>query len=79
MERSPEADETTEKQAEEQTQTQAEQSAELPEDNDSALDFFRAIGKQLRFLREQAGFTQRQVADRFNYGVDQSPTPGLDA
>jgi transcriptional regulator with XRE-family HTH domain len=69
MERSPEADETTEKQAEEQTQ--AEQSAELPEDNDSALDFFRAIGKQLRFLREQAGFTQRQVADRFNYGVDQ--------
>jgi transcriptional regulator with XRE-family HTH domain len=44
--------------------------AELPEDNDSALDFFRAIGKQLKFLRERAGFTQQQVADRFNYGVD---------
>jgi transcriptional regulator with XRE-family HTH domain len=45
--------------------------AELPEDNDSALDFFRAIGKQLKLLRERAGFTQQQLAERLNYGVDQ--------
>ncbi|MFF2073916.1 Scr1 family TA system antitoxin-like transcriptional regulator [Kitasatospora sp. NPDC058162] len=40
---------------------------ELPEDLTEVSDFFRAIGKQIKLLRERAGLTQRQLAERVGY------------
>jgi transcriptional regulator with XRE-family HTH domain len=51
-------------------QRQQPPDTELPEDNDGARDFFRAIGKQLKFLRERAGLTQQEAADRLGWGMD---------
>ncbi|MFE7532375.1 Scr1 family TA system antitoxin-like transcriptional regulator [Kitasatospora sp. NPDC057542] len=41
---------------------------ELPEDLTEVSDFFRAIGKQIKLLREQAGLTQKQLGERIGYG-----------
>ncbi|UYQ66748.1 helix-turn-helix domain-containing protein [Streptomyces peucetius] len=40
------------------------------EDGDGASDLFRAIGRQVRLLRERAGLTQRELGDRLGYGED---------
>ncbi|MFC9231420.1 helix-turn-helix domain-containing protein [Streptomyces decoyicus] len=41
-----------------------------PEDVDGAADLYRALGKQLKLLRERAGLTQKDVGDRLGYGED---------
>ncbi|MDT0320167.1 helix-turn-helix domain-containing protein [Streptomyces millisiae] len=62
--------------AEAEAQSQEAQSqsqdpeAELPEDNDGARDFIRAVGKLFKRARERAGLSQQEAADRLNYGVD---------
>ncbi|MBB0246578.1 helix-turn-helix domain-containing protein [Streptomyces alkaliphilus] len=43
---------------------------ELPEDQDSAQDFLRALGKLFKRARERAGLTQQEAAERLNFGVD---------
>ncbi|MFC9330556.1 helix-turn-helix domain-containing protein [Kitasatospora sp. NPDC057015] len=48
-----------------------EQRPEPPDDPDGATDFFRAIGKQVKLLRERAGLTQKELGDRLGYGEDQ--------
>ncbi|MFC8450442.1 helix-turn-helix domain-containing protein [Kitasatospora sp. NPDC057223] len=42
-----------------------------PDDPDGVTDFLRAIGKQVKLLREQAGLTQKELGDRLGYGEDQ--------
>ncbi|MCM2580538.1 helix-turn-helix domain-containing protein [Streptomyces meridianus] len=44
---------------------------EPPEDEDGAIDLFRAVGKQIKLLRERAGLTQRELGERLAYGEDQ--------
>ncbi|WP_033331482.1 MULTISPECIES: helix-turn-helix domain-containing protein [Streptomyces] len=41
---------------------------ELPEDLTEVSDFFRAIGKQIRLLREQAGLSRKELGERVGYG-----------
>lgn len=41
------------------------------EDAEDATDFFRAIGRQVKLLRERAGLTQRELAGRLGYSYDQ--------
>ncbi|MEV7355501.1 helix-turn-helix transcriptional regulator [Kitasatospora sp. NPDC088264] len=41
---------------------------ELPEDLGEVSDFFRAIGKQIKLLRERAGMTQKELGERVGYG-----------
>ncbi|MFD8750314.1 Scr1 family TA system antitoxin-like transcriptional regulator [Kitasatospora sp. NPDC059577] len=41
---------------------------ELPEDLTEVSDFFRAIGKQIRLLREQAGLTRKELGEYVGYG-----------
>ncbi|TKA11960.1 helix-turn-helix domain-containing protein [Actinacidiphila oryziradicis] len=48
-----------------------ERRPEPPEDADGATDLFRAIGKQVKLLRERAGLTQKELGDRLGYGEDQ--------
>ncbi|MFE0458856.1 Scr1 family TA system antitoxin-like transcriptional regulator [Kitasatospora sp. NPDC058965] len=43
---------------------------EDPEEPDDSAAFFRALGKQIKLLREQRGLTQRQLADRIGYSED---------
>ncbi|GAA2465156.1 helix-turn-helix transcriptional regulator [Streptomyces macrosporus] len=38
---------------------------------DETVDLFRAIGKQIKILRERAGLTQKELGDRVGYGLDQ--------
>jgi transcriptional regulator with XRE-family HTH domain len=57
-------------QQQQEQQQQQPPDTELPEDNDGARDFFRAIGKQLKFLRERAGLTQQEAAHRLGWGMD---------
>nr|WP_316520519.1 helix-turn-helix transcriptional regulator [Kitasatospora sp. K002] len=40
---------------------------ETPEDLAEVSDFFRALGKQIKILREQAGMTQKQLGDHVGY------------
>ncbi|GAB2746625.1 helix-turn-helix domain-containing protein [Kitasatospora kifunensis] len=47
-----------------------EQRPEAPEDPDDSTEFFRAIGKQLKLLRERQKLTQKQVADILGYSED---------
>ncbi|WP_367125958.1 Scr1 family TA system antitoxin-like transcriptional regulator [Streptomyces phytohabitans] len=35
---------------------------------DGAVDLFRALGRQIKLLRERAGLTQRELGDRLGYG-----------
>ena len=44
---------------------------EPPEDEDGTIDLFRAVGKQIKLLRERAGLTQRELGERLAYGEDQ--------
>ncbi|MDX3074773.1 helix-turn-helix transcriptional regulator [Streptomyces sp. MI02-7b] len=41
------------------------------EDGDAAADLFRALGKQVKLLRERAGLTQRELDERLGYGEEQ--------
>lgn len=47
-----------------------EQRPEELEDTDDSTDFFRAIGKQLKLLREKAGLTQNQTGVLLGYSED---------
>lgn len=48
-----------------------ERRPEPPEETDGAADFFRAIGKQVKLLRERAALTQKELGDRLGYGEEQ--------
>ncbi|MEU6344879.1 helix-turn-helix transcriptional regulator [Streptomyces sp. NPDC046977] len=41
------------------------------EDADASADLFRALGKQVKLLRERAGLTQRELGERLGYGEEQ--------
>ncbi|MGH3309533.1 MAG: helix-turn-helix domain-containing protein [Streptomyces sp.] len=43
---------------------------EPPDDDDGPSDLFRAVGRQVRVLRERAGLTQRELGKRLVYGED---------
>ncbi|MGC9437761.1 helix-turn-helix domain-containing protein [Streptomyces sp. WG5] len=43
---------------------------EPPEDTDGLLDLNRAVGRQVKLLRERAGLTQKELGDRLGYGED---------
>ncbi|WSJ71860.1 helix-turn-helix transcriptional regulator [Kitasatospora sp. NBC_01250] len=47
-----------------------EQRPDAPDDSDDSSEFFRAIGKQLKLLRERQGLTQREVAHILGYSED---------
>ncbi|GAA2457479.1 helix-turn-helix transcriptional regulator [Streptomyces macrosporus] len=43
---------------------------ELPEDAETSIELFRALGKQIKLLRERAGLNQAELGDRIGYGVE---------
>ncbi|MBH5334313.1 helix-turn-helix domain-containing protein [Streptomyces pactum] len=47
-----------------------QQRPEPIEDGDETVDLFRAVGKQVKLLRERAGLTQRELGDRLGYGEE---------
>ncbi|MFF8678141.1 Scr1 family TA system antitoxin-like transcriptional regulator [Streptomyces sp. NPDC015237] len=51
-------------------QNNAEGRPEPPEDADGLLDLNRAVGRQVKLLRERAGLTQKDLGDRLGYGED---------
>lgn len=46
------------------------EAAETYDEGDQSSDLNRAIGKQIRLLRERAGLTQRELGDRLGYSED---------
>ncbi|QOV38714.1 helix-turn-helix transcriptional regulator [Streptomyces ferrugineus] len=46
------------------------ETAETYDEGDQGSDLNRAVGKQVKVLRERAGFTQRELGDRLGYGED---------
>jgi transcriptional regulator with XRE-family HTH domain len=44
---------------------------EPEEDDDAPSDLFRAVGRQVRLLRDRAGLTQKELGRRLAYGEDQ--------
>ncbi|MGW3522446.1 helix-turn-helix domain-containing protein [Streptomyces olivaceus] len=54
----------------EPSQNNAEGRPEPPEDADGLLDLNRAVGRQVKLLRERAGLTQKELGDRLGYGED---------
>jgi transcriptional regulator with XRE-family HTH domain len=51
-------------------QRDAERRPDPPEDADGAADLYRAVGEQIKLLRERAGWTQKELGDRLSYGED---------
>ncbi|MGC0377370.1 helix-turn-helix domain-containing protein [Streptomyces sp. SAI-229] len=51
-------------------QSDTESHPEPPEDTDGLLDLNRAVGRQVKLLRERAGLTQKELGDRLGYGED---------
>lgn len=47
-----------------------ERRPEPGEDEDAPADLFRAVGRQIRLLRERAGLTQRELGEHLAYGED---------
>ncbi|MGF1429839.1 helix-turn-helix domain-containing protein [Kitasatospora sp. LaBMicrA B282] len=47
-----------------------EERPEAPEEPDDSSEFFRAIGKQLKLLRERENLTQKQAAELLGYSED---------
>lgn len=43
---------------------------ELPEDGETSVELFRALGKQIKVLRERAGLNQTELGERIGYGPD---------
>ncbi|PJM97024.1 helix-turn-helix domain-containing protein [Streptomyces sp. CB01373] len=43
---------------------------DTPENGDGLVDLNRAVGKQVKLLRERAGMTQKELGDRLGYGED---------
>ncbi|CAM5251550.1 hypothetical protein SHIRM173S_07473 [Streptomyces hirsutus] len=43
---------------------------EPSEDTDGLVDLNRAVGRQVKLLRERAGMTQKELGDRLGYGED---------
>lgn len=48
----------------------ADPSGPASDDEETGPELFRTLGRQLRVLRESAGLTQRELAERLNYGMD---------
>ena len=44
--------------------------ADAQDDGEQSSDLFRAVGRQIKMLRERAGLTQRELGDRLGYGED---------
>ncbi|MFD5497967.1 helix-turn-helix domain-containing protein [Streptomyces sp. GDS52] len=51
-------------------QNNTENRPEPPEDADGLIDLNRAVGRQVKLLRERAGLTQKELGDRLGYGED---------
>ncbi|MFI8094001.1 helix-turn-helix domain-containing protein [Streptomyces sp. NPDC086080] len=52
-------------------QNNTENRPEPPEEADGLIDLNRAVGRQVKLLRERAGLTQKELGDRLGYGEDQ--------
>ncbi|SCK49739.1 helix-turn-helix transcriptional regulator [Streptomyces sp. WMMB 322] len=50
--------------------TEGEHAAQRTETGDTVDPLLRAIGRQIKFLRERAGLTQPELGERIGYGVD---------
>ncbi|MEU4684340.1 helix-turn-helix domain-containing protein [Streptomyces xinghaiensis] len=51
-------------------QREAEQHLVPLDDSDGTADLFRALGKQIKLLRERAGLTQKELGQRLRFGED---------
>jgi transcriptional regulator with XRE-family HTH domain len=47
-----------------------ERRPEPPEEIDGSADLFRAVGRQIKLLRERTGLTQRELGERLGYGEE---------
>lgn len=52
------------------TNTQREERPERPAESDGTAHLFRALGRQLKFLRERAGMSQKELATATHCGED---------
>lgn len=52
------------------TNTQREERPERPAESDGTAHLFRALGRQLKFLRERAGLSQKELAALVHCGED---------
>ncbi|WP_405937337.1 helix-turn-helix transcriptional regulator [Streptomyces sp. NBC_00726] len=52
------------------TNTQREERPERPAESDGTAHLFRALGRQLKFLRERAGMSQKELASLVHCGED---------
>jgi transcriptional regulator with XRE-family HTH domain len=52
------------------TVAETEESHESYDEGELSSDLMRAVGKQLKVLRERAGLTQRELGDRLGYSED---------